>query len=86
MQMQSHTSSATNEFPLFKVDDIPAQSRDSRIHYCVVYMDKKSDGIASLGRIRWCNVLAVSRVLVICKLDNQNFVKRVVLRVDYIAQ
>ena len=43
-----------------------------------------SDGIASLGRICWYNVLAASGVLVICKLDTRNFVKQV--SVEYIAQ
>ena len=40
---------------------------------------KLCDGIASLDIIRWCNVhvLAPSRVLVICKIETRNFVKRV---------
>ena len=37
------------------------------------------DGIASLGNIRWCNVLAAYCVLVICKFQNR-------VNVDYIAQ
>ena len=41
------------------------------------------NGIASFGRIRCCNVLAACGVLVICKLQSQNFVKRV--SVDNIA-
>ena len=34
------------------------------------------DGIASLGRIRWCNVIAASGVVVICKFRTGNFVKQ----------
>ena len=44
----------------------------------------KSDGIASLARIRWCNVLAASGELVIRKLETRNFVNRE--SVDYIGQ
>ena len=37
----------------------------------------KCDGIAPLGRIRWCNVLAAYLVLVICQLETRNFLNRV---------
>ena len=44
----------------------------------IIYTDLKCFvRIASLGRIRWCNILLASRVLVICKLETLNFVKRV---------
>ena len=42
------------------------------------------EGIAFLGGIRWRNVLGASGLLVICKLENRNFAKRV--SVEYIAQ
>ena len=35
------------------------------------------EGIASLGRTSWCNIVVASGVLVICKLETLNFVKRV---------
>ena len=49
----------------------------------VIARVKVCDRIASLGQIRWCNVLAAPGVLVIRKLETRNFVKRE--SVDFIA-
>ena len=49
-------------------------SVDLILYYSVL---SKCDGIASDGRVRWCNVLATSGVLVLCESEARNFVVRV---------